>query len=492
MRTTLALVTFGCLAACGGGEADTTTSPTPQTPVLATVTVALSATTISIGQSTTGTAAGLDQTGASIATGPITWSTSSSAIGSVSASGVVTAIGLGQAQVIASAGGKQGQALLTVVQVPVATVSLAPATASLPVGGTTSLTITVRDASNAVLTGRSVTWTSSNPAVATVSASGVVSGISAGGPVEITATSEGKSGTAQVTVTSPVMNLWSTVASMPTRRAELALGVINGIIYAVGGQTSLFGSFATLEAYDPTSNSWTTKASMPTPRASHAVGVVNGVLYAIGGSPSGGLLGTVEAYDPLTNTWTTKASMPTARRGLAVGVVNGIIYAVGGLVFTGSQVVYSNAVQAYDPVTNTWTTKASMPTGRNDAAIGVVNGIMYVVGGYNTAGGDQRTVEAYDPTTNSWTTKASMPTARYGPGIDVINGILYAVGGFGGGHVSTVEAYDPVANSWTTRASMPTARYGLRCATVNGVLYAIGGTVAFQSSYLGTVEAYRP
>src|SRR6266576_1225796 len=77
--------------------------------------------------------------------------------------------------------------------------------------------------------------------------------------------------------------------------------------------------------------SWTTKASMLTPRSSLSSGVVNGILYAVGGiAASTAIVATNEAYDPATDTWTTKAPMPTARAGLAVGVVNGIVYAIGG------------------------------------------------------------------------------------------------------------------------------------------------------------------
>jgi energy-converting hydrogenase Eha subunit A len=123
---------------------------------------------------------------------------------------------------------------------------------------------------------------------------------------------------------------------------------------------------------------------------------------------------TAEAAGP----WTTKATMPTPRGGLGVAVVNGILYAVGGVSGGGL-----NAVEAYDPGTNTWTTKAAMPTPRAHLGVGVVNGILYAVGGTNGLSGFN-TVEAYNPVTNTWTTKASMPTARIGLGIAAENGIL--------------------------------------------------------------------
>ncbi|MGI8736460.1 MAG: kelch repeat-containing protein [Candidatus Eremiobacter antarcticus] len=103
-------------------------------------------------------------------------------------------------------------------------------------------------------------------------------------------------------------------------------------------------------------------------------------------------------------------------------------------------------VDAYNPTTNSWTPKASMPTPRQDMGVGVINGVLYAVGGVSTPGVDEGSsaVEAYDPSTNSWTSKMSMPTARFGLAVPVVGASLYAVGGF---HepteLNTVEEYQP-------------------------------------------------
>lgn len=174
-------------------------------PVLTTIIVTLSPSSVQVSQTTTASAAGLDQNGRPIATS-VTWSSTNTSVATIAQTGVATAVAPGQAELVATAAGRQGQAVLTVVAVPVSTVSVSAPSSSVVVGGTLQLSVTLRDATNNVLTGRAVAWSSSNPAVAAVSATGLVSGVAAGGPVSITATSEGRTGTFQVTVVAAPAN----------------------------------------------------------------------------------------------------------------------------------------------------------------------------------------------------------------------------------------------------------------------------------------------
>lgn len=82
---------------------------------------------------------------------------------------------------------------------PVAAVDVTPSSATLVPGQTQTLSATTRDARGSVLSGRNIVWNSATSAVATVDASGVVTAV-APGTASVTATSEGKSGTAQITV----------------------------------------------------------------------------------------------------------------------------------------------------------------------------------------------------------------------------------------------------------------------------------------------------
>ncbi len=160
-----------------------------------------------------------DSTGAVVTDRPLTWGSSATGVATVSSAGVVTAIAPGTATISATAEGKSGSSTITVSPIPVGIVVVTPPSDSLAVNGTIQLTATTEDSVGGVLTGRVVTWGSSNPAAATVSATGLVTATANAGATTITATSEGKSGTSAITVYVPVATV--TVAP-PTATIFLA------------------------------------------------------------------------------------------------------------------------------------------------------------------------------------------------------------------------------------------------------------------------------
>jgi uncharacterized protein YjdB len=102
---------------------------------------------------------------------------------------------------------------------PVASVSVNPPSTSIPIGGATQLAAILRDAQGNELSQRSVVWTSSDPSRATVDAStGLVTGVDAGA-ARIIATSEGRTGSATVTVSAPVATIIAVAPSSVTLTA---------------------------------------------------------------------------------------------------------------------------------------------------------------------------------------------------------------------------------------------------------------------------------
>src|SRR5438309_1683154 len=194
----------------------------PLTPAQPGSRIAISPRTLSLQQNQTSdfTAVGFTSTG-DTATVAVSWSVSSGIITDTSTTSgkhygrYKAGADTGRVKVVAhgNPGGTSDTAVVTVTPAPVASVMVSPASASEQVGQSVTLSATTKDAAGNVLSGRTVTWASSNVAVATVSASGVVTGVAAGSAT-MTAMSEGQSGTAGVTVSNaPVASVAESPAS---------------------------------------------------------------------------------------------------------------------------------------------------------------------------------------------------------------------------------------------------------------------------------------
>ena len=192
IRRVLAVFTILASWSCGSTQPDAT-SP------VADIVVNPSAPTVALNAQVPLQALVRNAAGELVPDASVTWTVENADIASVSPAGVVTGLALGSTQVAASARGKSGIATLTVTRTPVASVVVSPNSATATIGSKTQLTAVTYDAGQNALTGRGVTWATSNAAVATVDANGLVTAKS-GGTATITATSEGKSGVCQLSV----------------------------------------------------------------------------------------------------------------------------------------------------------------------------------------------------------------------------------------------------------------------------------------------------
>jgi len=219
-------------AGCGGaGESPIPTTPTPA--VVSSVAVSAPTTSMAPGATSTFTATVKDASGNTLAR-TVSWSSSADGVATVSQSGVVTAVAAGTANIQATSEGKSGSTSLTVVAA-VASVVLAQDSVSVQYGGTATLAATARDAAGAALTGRTIAWASSDPAIATVSAAGVVTAVLPG-VVTITASTEGKQATMKVRIVaadiSRIIDSVRQVFNLPALGA--AIVTRNGGMIAVG------------------------------------------------------------------------------------------------------------------------------------------------------------------------------------------------------------------------------------------------------------------
>lgn len=301
-----------------------------------------------------------------------------------------------------------------------------------------------------------------------------------------------------------VPNAWTSRIRMPTARAGLVAAKVNGVIYAIGGRDG--AALQKVEAYDPNTNTlvpWIPRAPLPAARElPNGAAVINGKIYVPGGLTSLGPTRSLYVYNVGSNSWTTKASMPIRGHGGAAGAINGKLWVITTQAGVGGQFTGPTRLFRYDPATDKWSEREPAPNHHHRAALGVINGKLYVAGGMTKTIRNETTyqyepepwgeLDVYDPATNVWTTKASIPTARWGAAAGVIDGKLFVAGGKGAGHsvLDKMEMYNPATNSWASRAKMLTARDGAGAAVMGGVMHVLGGQGGADTEALKTNEAY--
>jgi hypothetical protein len=185
-----------------GRTATSTIRVSAKAPTPASIAITPGAVTLTVGGKQQLTATVRDADGEVIQGYTPIWSGGSSAVATISSSGLVSAVGEGQVTFTASAAGKSAQVTVKVSGVSVASVTIAPSPVSLEPGHAQQLTVTARDANGQVLTGRAVAWSGGIASIATVSAGGLVSAVGVGSAT-VTATVGGRSAQVTVVVTAP-------------------------------------------------------------------------------------------------------------------------------------------------------------------------------------------------------------------------------------------------------------------------------------------------
>lgn len=221
---------------------------------------------------------------------------------------------------------------------------------------------------------------------------------------------------------------------------------------------------------------WGKKASL-TPRQSTDAVTINGKLYVFGGAGVSAVpLGDLNCYTPETDTWELKAPGPPARKDAAMGVVDGKLYIHGG--YNASLGGVLSDVWCYDPADDTWAAKGNGPSPRTGAAGVGIEGHFFVLAGYANNNWD-KTLWAYRVSTNQWIQLTSLPgVARQMHSLVEVGGKLYCYSGFAAtGGLNDFWCYDRTSNRWTQLVphASGTSRYLYAASALGGKLYIHGG-----------------
>ena len=311
----------------------------------------------------------------------------------------------------------------------------------------------------------------------------------------------------------PNKGRWIAKAPVPVERTEVSVANLDGKLYLVGGY--VLGSVTSnlLQSYDPKTDKWTDLRNMPI--GVNRVNVVGhkGKIYAFGGfiKQNQHPIANAFAYDVAADRWQEIAPLPFARGASALVVLEDKIHLVGGA--TGGErgagiqggtsampkgqggVLSTPPINpnpptppdgartsivdhdVYDPATNTWSQRASLPVRRDHIAVAVYDGKIHAIGGRVENFFQNTTLHhVYDPKSDSWSTRARQPTPRSGASAGVLDGVIVVIGGEGDrGVYGENEAYDPKTDTWHVLTPMAVPRHGTGAAVIDGVLYMPGG-----------------
>lgn len=307
-RATLTLGAVLTLASCGGGDSGSNNPSGPPTPAaVSTVEVTPTTSTLLPPATVQLSAVTKDAAGNTLSGRVVTWSSASTAVASVSAAGLVTSVAAGKVDITATSEGRTGTASITVLA-PVASVTLDKTVAALAPTDTVRLTATPRDAAGAALADRAVTWTSSAPAIATVTPAGLVTAV-ATGSATISATTEGKSASASISVVVPVASVTldkTTAKLLPGEGVQLTAATKDaGGASLTGRSVTWSSSAATVAAVSATglvsavsAGSATITASSEGKSASAAITVDDGGLVTAAGGTVNAAGGAVKVVIP--------------------------------------------------------------------------------------------------------------------------------------------------------------------------------------------------
>jgi len=297
---------------------------------------------------------------------------------------------------------------------------------------------------------------------------------------------------------------WMPLVQRVTASERIYLAVAVALVFALValsaiGRTSRSSALATAfvdqsapatMASQRTSSRWVARASLPTPRGRLAVVVVGGRIFAIGGVAGGQVTGAVEEYLPREDRWVAHAPKPTAVANASAASVGNMIYVPGGYDATGRVL---DALEVYDVATETWIQGLSLPEPRCAYALATIRERVYLFGGW-----DGRryvdTVFRYDPVTARWDELGSMPVALGFQAVAVVDDRAYLIGGYDGSReFASCYEYDASreggGSPWTECAPMSATRGGAAATAVGASIYVLGGG---WTSFLAYNERYEP
>ncbi len=474
------------VAACGGVA----------TPSVTSVTVSVALSTLLVDQTTQAEAQVAVVGGAAA---DVIWSSSDTLVATVDASGLVTGVGAGSATITATSvvdPTVSGGATVEVADIPAVTDLSVQGPAYMRIGRQVSATLQITVVGGADPT---VGWSSSNDAVATVNANGLITAVSAGSAFIIATSVFDDTAIASHNV-QVVADAWlETDQDLPTPVSRPAGLVVDGSFYIIGGEGGIPPRTDAVQVYDPQTDDWDLSLDpLPAALSNLCAAELGGSIYVQGGFTEAAVaVDTLYRFDLVDQSWEEMADdpLPEDRHAQACAVHDGLLYLFGGESVGGGSLLEPVVYDPEAPAGSRWSSGlATPPTNVRYGAAVTVGEYIYLAGGLmEGALTDLAAVSRYHPATDTWDSLPPLQTARGGAGAWSDGRYLYVAGGGWSSFLSSVEAYDladDLLGSWVYAEAFSHGRrtFAYGYDPVFQVSYVAAG---WAGTYLGSPEIGR-
>ena len=293
---------------------------------------------------------------------------------------------------------------------------------------------------------------------------------------------------------------WEVRTPLPQARSRLSMVLLGNQLYAMGGETAQGETQSTVDVYDLAVNEWSQAGALPVPVANSAVAVVGDRIFLAGGStstpaaqadegPTSQVRDGLWVYEPGTDTWTDGGVLPVPLAGAGLVNLDDSLFLVGGWDGTAFHDEVWRWTPGTDPaLAEAWEVVARMTSPRAFLGSVGLNGLIYVVGGYD---GQQELPEAstLDVASGEWAALPDLSVPRAGHALVYDGGAVVALGGGLTQAILTHERLDPVIGLWSNFQSPLAGEWRhLGAAVKDGNIHLVGG---WSGDYLDLHMQYQ-
>ena len=281
---------------------------------------------------------------------------------------------------------------------------------------------------------------------------------------------------------------FNSLADMNTARYGFGYCNDENYLYAIDGGTyePPYYRVNNIERYDPTTNNWEIFVDGLIPRrycraeyiqSTNSIYIFGGQIYYVSNPAT--YTDTVDVVDVANGNITYLTSNPIPNTSSGSAVLNNKIYIFGG----SQHGVYSSELYEFDPINNVWTQLPDMPEAKQTEGE-VVDGILYVFGGYN--GSVSNRIDAYDIQNSEWSFIDYMPVGISAHHTTVSGQYIWLIGGYD--NLESVAVFNTETHEFTQLSNNMIGRRHCGTEVIGNSLYVFGGNIATYGPALSSLQ----